>query len=194
MTYTHLGEMFELLPIYAAAVFLGLVSGVTAVHVVTARRSQRSLRTLMGIVALAAFLAGLVAAKPSFWVPTVELWGLATGVMAVVDLSASCLVEPWREARRFSDRSHRLRIGLPAGIVGALAGVLAVLKLQFDIPLNTNRLPSFAAGLAVTLVGLAALDLAARLTAMGLRRRKWMRRGTERTTKRPVRQRCPGPP
>src|SRR3954469_15192089 len=112
MTYTHLGGMFELLPIYAAAILLGLISGIVAVHLLTTGTGQLSLRALLGIVALAAMLSCLVAVKPAFWVATVEVWVLATVVMAVSDLSVSCTVEPWRVNRRFSARSlRRLRLG-----------------------------------------------------------------------------------
>src|SRR5438874_5296000 len=66
MTYTHFGEMVELLPIDTAALLLGLVSGVTAVHLLTSRMGRLSLQALMGVVALAALLSWLVAAKPGF--------------------------------------------------------------------------------------------------------------------------------
>src|SRR4051812_28840192 len=93
MTYTHLGEMFEVLPIYAAALLLGLISGIVAVHLLTTGTGQLSLRGLLGAVALAALLAGLVAAKPASWMATVEFWALAAVVMAVFDLAVSCCVE-----------------------------------------------------------------------------------------------------
>jgi hypothetical protein len=173
MTYTHLGEMFELLPIYAAALLLGLVSGIVAVHLLTTGTGQLSLRCLLGTVALAALLAGLVAAKPAFWMATVEFWVLAAVVMAVFDLAVSCSVEPWRLNRRFSERSvRRLRLGLPPAILGAVSGALVVLKLQFDLPLNAVLLSSFAAYVIVAFLGLAALDLTIRVAVIGLGRRR----------------------
>lgn len=174
MTYTHLGGMFELLPIYAAAILLGLISGIVAVDLLTTGTGQLSLRALLGSVALAALLSCLVAAKPAFWMPTVEFWALATVVMAVFDLSVSCAVDPWRVNRRFSQRSlRRLRVALPPAILGAVAGALAVLKLRFDLPLNPRLLPSFAAYLFASLLGLAALDLAVRFAVIRLGR--WRR-------------------
>jgi len=176
MTYTHLGEMFEVLPIYAAALLLGLISGIVAVHLLTTGTGQFSLRALLGIIALAAMLSCLVAAKPAFWMATLEVWVLATVVMAVFDLSVSCTVEPWRMNRRFSDRTLRhLRLGLPPAILGVVSGALAYLKLRFDLPLNSELLPSFAAFVVVALLGLAAIDLAVRFAVIGLGRRRRMR-------------------
>jgi hypothetical protein len=169
MVYTHFGEMFELLPIYAAAILLGLVSGIVAVHLLTTGKGQISLRGLLATVALAALLAGLVAAKPAFGTATVEVWCQAAAVMAVLDLSASCLVEPWRVEPRFSDRAvRRLRVGL----LPAILGTVTVLKWRFDLPLNAELLSWLADEVVVGFSGLAALDLAIRVAVIGLGRRR----------------------
>ncbi len=168
------GEMFTLLPIYAAAVLLGLVSGIVAVQLFATGAGRLSLRTLMGIVALAALVSCVVAAKPEFWEATASFWAMAAVVMAVVDLSVVCLIDPWLATRRFSKWSVRSRIVWPTlGIAGSIAGVLAVLKLCFDTPLNTEYLPSFAAELVVTILILALLDLAAHLAL--IRWSRWRR-------------------
>jgi hypothetical protein len=167
MAYTHFGEMFELLPIYAAAILLGLVSGIVAVHLLTIGKGQFSLRGLLATVALAALLAGLVAAKPASGAATVEFWCLAAAVMAVLDLSVSCLVDPWRAKPRFSNRAfRRLRVGLLPAILGTLIAALTVLKWRFDLPLNAELLPWFATEVVVGFSGLAALDLAIRVAVM----------------------------
>jgi hypothetical protein len=168
------GEMFTVLPIYAAAALLGLVSGVIAVQLFAVGAGRLLLRSLMGIVALAALLSCLVAAEPDVWAATTSFWAMATAVMAIVELSVVSLVDPWRATQRFSSRSVRGRIAWPMiGIAGAIAGVLAVLKLCFDIPLNTEYLPSFAAELVVTILILALLDLAAHLAV--IRWSRWRR-------------------
>jgi hypothetical protein len=168
------GEMFTVLPIYAAAALLGLVSGVIAVQLFAVGAGRLLLRSLMGIVALAALLSCLVAAEPDVWAATTSFWAMATAVMAIVELSVVSLVDPWRATQRFSSRSVRGRIAWPMiGIARAIAGVLAVLKLCFDIPLNTEYLPSFAAELVVTILILALLDLAAHLAV--IRWSRWRR-------------------
>jgi hypothetical protein len=176
------GELFTLLPIYAASVLLGLVSGIVASQLFANGAGRLSLRALMGIVALAALISCLVAAKPEFWEATTSFWAMAAVVMAVVDLSVVCLIDPWQETRRFSKWSVRSRIAWPAlGISGAVAGVLVVLMSRFDTPLRTEALPSFALGLVVIVLVLAVLDVAAHLAV--LRWSRW-RRIHERT--------CPG--
>jgi hypothetical protein len=168
------GEMFALLPIYAAAVLLGLVSGIVAVQLFVAGAGRVSLRTLMGIVALAALVSCLVAAKPEFWAATASFWAMAAVVMAFVELSVVRLIDPWRATQLFSNWSVRRRIAWPMiGMIGSIAGALAVLKLCFDIPLNTEYIPSFAAKLVVTILILALLDLAAHLAV--LRWSRWRR-------------------
>jgi uncharacterized membrane protein YeaQ/YmgE (transglycosylase-associated protein family) len=172
------GEMFELLPIYAAAVLLGLVSGVVAVHLLTTRKGQLSLRAIMGIVVLTALVSSLIAAKPEFWQATAAFWAMAAAIMGVVDLAVVGLVDPWRATRRFSERSgRRLLAWTPPGIVGAIAGTLAALKVSFDVPLHTEDLPSFAAYLVGAVLALAVVDLAARLAAI-----RWSRRRSGRMT------------
>jgi hypothetical protein len=137
---------------------------------------------LGGIVVLAALLSCLIAAKPASWRAIVEFWVLAAVVMAVIDLSGSFLVEPWRTTARFSERSlRRMRSWLAPGFLGVVAGTLAVLKLRFDIPLNTRLLPTFSAGLAIALLALAALDLAVRFAVIGLGCRWRMRHATGRS-------------
>jgi hypothetical protein len=161
------GELFTLLPIYAAAVLLGLVSGIVAVQLFATGAGRLSLRSLMGAVALAALVSCLVAAEPEFWEATASFWAMAAGVMAVVDLSVVCLIDPWRATRRFSKWSVRSRIAWPTlGIAGAVIVVLAVLKLRFDIPLRTEAIPSFALGLVVTVLVLAVFDVAAHLAVI----------------------------
>lgn len=155
------GEMFSLLPIYAAAVLLGLVSGVVAVHVFITATGRLSLRALMGIIVLAAFVSGLVAAKREFWWVTVSFWGMATVVMAAIDFSVNDLLDPCRETRRFSRQpAHRKIARSTLGIAAVISGVLAILKLCFDVPLNAAALPSFAAWLVVAVLILAGFDAA----------------------------------
>jgi hypothetical protein len=168
------GEMFTLLPIYAAAVLLGLVSGVVSIHVFTTRAGQLTLRVLMGIVALASLVFCLIAAKPEFWEFTASFWVMGAVVMAAVDLSVACFLAPWRATRRISEWSLRRRIGWPTlGLAGAITGILTVLKLRFDIPLRIEALPSFAAGLVVAILVLAILDVAAHLAV--IRWSRWRR-------------------
>jgi hypothetical protein len=168
------GEMFTVLPIYAAAALLGLVSGVVAVQLFAAGAGRLSLRSLMGIVAVAALGSCLVAADPEVWAATASFWAMAAVVMGFVDLSVVCLIDPWRATQLFSNRSVRSRVAWPTlGIAGSIAGVLAVLKLCFDIPLNTEYLPSFAAELVVIVLILALLDLAAHFAA--IRWSRWRR-------------------
>jgi hypothetical protein len=168
------GEMFTRLPIYAAAALLGLVSGVVAVQLFAAGAGRLSLRSLMGIVALAALVSCLVAAKPEVWAATTSFWAMAAVVMGFVELSVVRLIDPWRATQLFSNRFVRSRIAWPMiGIVGSIAVVVAVLKLCFDTPLNSEYLPSFAAELVVIVLILALLDLAAHLAV--IRWSRWRR-------------------
>ena len=168
------GEMFTVVPIYAAAVLLGLVSGVVAVQLFVAGAGRLSLRSLMGIVALAAFFSCLVAAKPDVWAATASFWAMAAVVMAFVELSVVRFIDPWRATQLFSNWSVRRRIAWPMiGMIGSIAGVLAVLKVCFDIPLNTEYVPSFAAKLAVAILILALLDFAVHLAV--IRWSRWRR-------------------
>jgi hypothetical protein len=168
------GEMFTLLPIYAAAVLHGLISGVVSVRLFTTRPVQLSLRVLLGIVALASLLFCLIAAKPEFWEATASFWAMAAVLMAGVDLAAACLLKPWRATRRVSEWSLRRRIAwLTLGLAVAIAGTLTVLKLRFDIPLRIKALPSFAMGLVVAILALTILDVAAHLAV--IRWSRWRR-------------------
>ncbi len=165
------GEMFILLPIYAAAVLLGLISGVVAVHVFITTTGRLSLRALMGIIVLAAFVSGLVAAKPAFWWATMSFWGMATVVMAAIDFSVIYLLDPCRATRRFSKQPVHRKIAWSAlGIAVVISGVLAILKLCFDIPLRTAALPSFAAWLVVAVLILAGFDAASHLVVIRWKR------------------------
>jgi hypothetical protein len=161
------GEMFTLLPIYAAALLLGLISGAVAVYFFTSEMGRFSIRALMGIVVLASLVFCLVAAEPEFWEATASFWAMAAMVMAAVDLFVVSLVDPWRKTRRFPQGSVRRRVAWSTlGTAGAVAGVLAVLKLRFDIPLRTEALPSFVTGLVVAVLVLTGFDLAAHLAVI----------------------------
>ncbi len=167
-------EFVEIITILGAALLLGAVSGLIAVYLLTTRSGRLSLRAVMGLVVLATPLCGLIRARPSSWQPTVELWALTAVVVGLLDLAASCLVEPWRATPRFSDRSlRRLRAWLVPAIVAAVVGTLAVLRLRFDIPLNPKLQASFAAELTLVLLVLTGLDRAVRMAMIGLGR--WRR-------------------
>lgn len=158
------GDAFMLLPIYAAAVLLGVVSGIVAIHVFTNAEGRLTVRSLLGIVALAAVVCCLVAARADFWHVTASFWAMAAVVMAFVDLLVVRLIDPWRATQRFSRWPVRRRVAWPiVGIAGSIAGVMAVLKLCFDIPDQIESLLSVAAELVVATVTLATLDLAGHL-------------------------------
>jgi hypothetical protein len=168
MLYTHFGEMFELLPIYAAATLLGLISGVLAVHLLTTGAGRFSLRVLMGGVVWAAILSCLLAAKPAYWSSTAIFWALAFCGTAILDLAVVCLLDPWGTPRRFSRRSVR-RIG--ASLVLATAALLAAVRMRFDFgPAEKRPLTLLAVGMAIV-VPAATLDVATRLVIRWIRRR-----------------------
>ena len=100
-------EIFEELPIYAAALLLGLVSGVLAVRLLTAGLGRLWLWVLIGGATLAALLTSLIAAKPEDWTATTEFWALAAAGMATVDLAVICLLDPWRTIPPSADRHIR---------------------------------------------------------------------------------------
>src|SRR5688500_5340626 len=84
--------MFELRPIDAAASPLGLASGVVAVPRRATGAGRLSLRSLMGIVALAAINSCLIAAKPAAWEATARPWSMTAPVMPAIDPIVVCLV------------------------------------------------------------------------------------------------------
>jgi hypothetical protein len=166
-------EMFEVLPIFAAALLLGLLSGVVAVCLLTAGPTVPSRRAVIGGAVLAALLFSLIAAKPGSWLVTVGFWALAAGGMAAVDLAVLCLLVSWRVSPRPADRCvRRLAAWLPFWLPAAAATLLLVIRVFLVLGPTTMSSLTLAIIVIVIIVPLAFLDLTARLVAIWWDRRR----------------------
>jgi hypothetical protein len=172
VTHGAIGEMPELLPIYAAAIVLGLVSGFVFVNVTISTGGRFSLRVVMGIVAMAAILCLLLAAKPAYWTVTVGFWALAAAVMTVIDLAITCMTDPWLNSPRLSKQSV---VWIVACLPFASIGIPAAILVSLDLGPIARKPLKLLAGVIAASVPVALIDIAARITAIGWTR--WRRTG-----------------
>jgi hypothetical protein len=178
VTHGAIGEMPEVLPIYAAAIVLGLIYGFIFVNIVIINGCRFSLRVIMVVVALASILGLLLAAKPKYWTVTVGFWALAAAVMTVIDLAIICMIDPWLNSPRLSKQSVAWIVAcLPFASIGILTAIL----VSLDLGPNARKPLKLLAGVIVVSAPVALIDIAGRITAIGWTR--WRRTGRHSSTR-----------
>ena len=159
MVTTHLGMMFELIPIYAAAVAWGIVAGLVAVALAMPGRGRMTIAREMGLVAMAAILAALAARQPEFAGPTLRFAAIAAAWMAAADLAARLALDRFRPGPRLTPRGRRWAIA--ASLAALIAGLILV-GTGFDLPPLDRRGWEPFAWLAGIIAAGTVLDLTAR--------------------------------